>query len=182
MACYRSRPSMDHIGFMANCVSDLAILLEPLALTGGDDDRKPYTYLEEIKRARPKKLTALPNFPATAGLEMKTTFARAPRDRLAAAGWVWNDVSLRHLSPTQPQKPYTLNGRRGCGISRGADAPAPPDDYPLKVRSLSSRCFSVGRPWPTCEAHETTRSALQRVIIRVPAHPLRVICRSLDAH
>src|SRR5262245_33716350 len=59
-------PSLDHIGVMANCVRDLAILLQPMAQTNVDGVPKPHHFLREIDHhrgyERHKELAALPDF------------------------------------------------------------------------------------------------------------------------
>src|SRR2546423_11282166 len=54
-------PSLDHIGVMANCVRDLALVLQVIA--GTDDlEWKPYHYAADIDIPRHRQLAALPDF------------------------------------------------------------------------------------------------------------------------
>lgn len=137
-------PSLDHVGVMANGVSDLAILLEPLALTGGDDEPKPHTYFEEINRLRPKKLAALPNFPATAGPEMSAAFA-VLREKARAAGWTWSEVSLPQSFADAPRHQYALMGVEAAAY-HAERMQRYPDDYPPKVRGLIEHGLSMSAP------------------------------------
>jgi aspartyl-tRNA(Asn)/glutamyl-tRNA(Gln) amidotransferase subunit A len=139
-------PSMDHVGAMANCVRDLAILLQPMAGVDADDIPMPYHFLREIDRRggyeRHKELVALPDFhPGREEQVMARAFDRL-RGTTPSAGWTWGELPLppsfgevlRHHHNVMAVEAAAYHGER---LRRF------PDDYPPKIRSLIEHGQSV---------------------------------------
>jgi aspartyl-tRNA(Asn)/glutamyl-tRNA(Gln) amidotransferase subunit A len=129
-------PSMDHVGAMANCVRDLAILLQPIARTDADEVAKPYHYSAEIdgpnSYARFKQLTRLPDFPAKAEREMRTAF-----DGFCSKTneWAWNALPLPPSFANVPRFHHAVMAVEAAGY-HAERLKRYPDDYPPKVREL----------------------------------------------
>ncbi|MBN9117789.1 MAG: amidase [Planctomycetes bacterium] len=140
-------PSLDHVGVMANCVRDLALLLQPLARTDSDAVPAPYHYHGELKQEsykRLKQLAALPDFPPTAGPEMAKAFD-AFRDRTRSANWVWTELPLPPAFADVPPFHSTVMAVEAAAyhterLRRHSD------DYPPKVRSLIEHGFNTPAP------------------------------------
>ena len=81
-------------------------------LTGYDDESAPRPYLyrsevEQQQQAWRRTLSALPDFPATAGPEMRAAFD-AFRDKTRAAKWAWNELPLPPSFADAPNFQYTV--------------------------------------------------------------------------
>jgi aspartyl-tRNA(Asn)/glutamyl-tRNA(Gln) amidotransferase subunit A len=127
-------PSMDHVGVMANCVRDLAILLQPLAGADATSPR-PFNMAHEWGiDPRGPQLATLPNFPSTATAETLAALDGL-RDTTSAAGWDWEEVNLPASFTDTPRNQYTLMGVEAAAY-HGERMRRHPDDYPPKVRSL----------------------------------------------
>ena len=141
-------PSLDHVGAMANCVRDLAILLQPLA--GAEDlDRcpRPYHYLSELKQERYERylqLCELPDFPATSGSEMGAAFA-AFRDKTRGAKWAWSELPLPPSFADVPKYHHTVMGVEAAAY-HGKRMRRRPDDYPPRIRSLIEHGLATPAP------------------------------------
>jgi Asp-tRNA(Asn)/Glu-tRNA(Gln) amidotransferase A subunit family amidase len=148
-------PSLDHVGVMANCVRDLAIVLQPLARTDADEVPSPYRYLTQIDRepSRPwyRQLAALPDFlPERASPEMAGTFA-AWQQRTRAAGWAWESLPLPPSFATAPDHHQAVMAVEAAAY-HGDRLRRHPDDYPPRIRSLIEAGLSV----PVTDYHHTT--------------------------
>ena len=131
-------PSMDHVGAMANCVRDLAILLQPIAQTDVDHVRSEYHYLAEIDEpsnvADYKFLGALPDFPAAAEAGMTAAFATV-REKTEAAGWYWKTLPLPTQFADVPQFHHTVMAVEAA-VQHADRLRRHPDDYPPRVQQL----------------------------------------------
>jgi len=140
--------SMDHVGAMANCVRDLAILLQPIARTDANEIAKPYHYLSEIdgptSSSRFKQLTALPDFPATPDSDTQAAFD-ALRAESKRKEWAWNALPLPPSFADVPQYHYAVMAVEAA--SYHADRMRRhPSDYPPKVRGLIEHGLSWSAP------------------------------------
>ena len=143
-------PSMDHVGVMANCVRDLAILLQPLARSGRkliDGTPLPYHYEYELKQEqydRGRKLSLLPDFPATAHAEMSTALASL-RSRTEDARWEWNELPLPPSFSDVPQFHQTVMAVEAAAYH--ADRMRRYlEDYPPKIRQLIETGLNTPAP------------------------------------
>lgn len=139
-------PSLDHVGVMANCVRDLAVLFQPLVDFGSGPHitRKPFHYLtglegsglenHKVRRLYDFDLTDLPDFPATADPEMAAAF----RELIPVTHHdVWTRLAgaLPSSFALVPQYHHTLMAVEAATyhIDR---LQRHPDDYPPKIRAL----------------------------------------------
>jgi aspartyl-tRNA(Asn)/glutamyl-tRNA(Gln) amidotransferase subunit A len=141
-------PSMDHVGAMANCGRDLAILLQPIARTDTDEVAKPYHYLAEIdgptSYARFKQLTVLPDFPATPNQDMQSAFDSL-RAKTKAKEWAWNSLPLPPSFADVPRFHHAVMAVEAAAYH--ADRMRRhPDDYPPKVSGLIEHGLSWSAP------------------------------------
>ncbi len=147
-------PSMDHVGAMANCVRDLAILLQPLA--GSDDNApRPYHYHRELgddcnHSGRYRQLSALPDFPAKADHEMSAAFdalrdRTQQRDTTRTATWAWNNLPLPPSFADTPKYQHTVMAVEAAAYHSDRML-RHPDDYPPKVRSLIEAGLATSAP------------------------------------
>jgi aspartyl-tRNA(Asn)/glutamyl-tRNA(Gln) amidotransferase subunit A len=167
-------PSLDHVGAMANCVRDLAILLQVLARTDADEVPKPYNYLAEIDGQRSydrssgrfKQLTALPDFmPGKAEPEMVEALA-ALRERTAEADWVWNALPLPPSFGDVPQFHHAMMAVEAAAYH--ADRMRRhPEDYPPKIRSLVEHGLATPAPHyaRVLDHYEGLRSEIERAFV-----------------
>jgi aspartyl-tRNA(Asn)/glutamyl-tRNA(Gln) amidotransferase subunit A len=142
-------PSIDHVGVMANCVRDLAILFQPIARTDADEVPKPYYTLREIERSdgpdRPKELAALPSFlPGWAEPEMARAFAKL-RAASTAAGWAWRDLPLPPGWGTVLDHHFAVMAVEAAAY-HGERLRRHPDDYLPKIRGLVEYGQKYGAP------------------------------------
>jgi aspartyl-tRNA(Asn)/glutamyl-tRNA(Gln) amidotransferase subunit A len=141
-------PSLDHVGVMANCVRDLAILLQPIARTDADGVPTPYHYLAEIEASsdfpRFKQLATLPDFPATPGPDMGAAFA-ALCGKTEAAGWAWSALPLPPAFADVPKFHHTVMAVEAAAY-HAARLQRDPDDYPPKVRQLIRHGLDTSAP------------------------------------
>jgi aspartyl-tRNA(Asn)/glutamyl-tRNA(Gln) amidotransferase subunit A len=142
-------PSMDHVGVMANCVRDLAVLFQPLARTDASDIPKPYHFLREIDHhrgyERHKELAALPDFlPGRAEPVMARAFERL-QETTGAAGWAWGDLPLPPAFGEVLRHHHNVMAVEAAEY-HGARMRRHPDDYPPKIRSLIEHGQSVAAP------------------------------------
>lgn len=140
-------PHLDHVGVMANCVRDLAILLQPLAAYDEESAPRPYHYLSGMEwdsRHRYKHLSMLPSFPATPGPEMVAAFA-ALRRPTEAAHWVWNELSLPPAFADVPRFQHTMMAVEAAAY-HDARMRRHPDDYPPNVRNLIEHGLNTSAP------------------------------------
>ncbi len=161
-------PSLDHVGIMANSVRDLALLLQPL--TGYDDESAPRPYLyrsevEQQQQAWRRTLSALPDFPATAGPEMRAAFD-AFRDKTRAAKWAWNELPLPPSFADAPNFQYTVMAVEAAAY-HGARMARHPDDYPPKVRSLIEHGNATSAPHfvNVMNHYKTMRDEIERAFV-----------------
>jgi aspartyl-tRNA(Asn)/glutamyl-tRNA(Gln) amidotransferase subunit A len=162
-------PSMDHVGVMANCVRDLALLLQPIARKDGPSVVQPYHHLSEIENPRrfshperSNELAALPDFfPGRAEPVLARAFARL-RETTTAAGWIWSDLPLppafgdvlTHHHRTMAVEAAEYHGHR---MRRH------PDDYPPKIRAL----IEFGQ---SCSAPEYATTMRHKEQLRAEMH------------
>ncbi len=145
-------PSMDHVGVMANCVRDLAILLGPIARTDADEIAKPYHYLAEIDGPASydrvskhfKQLTSLPDFPATADRDMQAAFDTF-QAKSKSTEWAWNALPLPPSFAEVPRFHHAVMAVEAASY-HGDRMRRHPDDYPPKVRSLIEHGLSWSAP------------------------------------
>jgi aspartyl-tRNA(Asn)/glutamyl-tRNA(Gln) amidotransferase subunit A len=133
-------PSLDHVGVMANCVRDLALLLQPLARTDGCHRvPAPYHYRVEIEdpssSQRDRRLAGLPDFFPDSSAPVMAAACTRFRERTAAAGWVWNDLPLPPSWADVSVNHHTVMGVEAAAY-HAERLRRRPDDYPPKVRSL----------------------------------------------
>jgi Asp-tRNA(Asn)/Glu-tRNA(Gln) amidotransferase A subunit family amidase len=133
-------PSMDHIGAMANCVRDLALLLQPVARTESTlEAPAPYHYHAEIEAPslyeRRKQLAALPDFfPGRADRAMAAAYAKF-REVTAGAGWSWNTLPLPPSWAEVPTNHHIVMGVEAAAY-HAERMRHRPDDYPPRISSL----------------------------------------------
>lgn len=132
-------PSLDHVGVMANCVRDLAILLQPLA--GADDIEtapRPYHYRSEVQQrsySRYRRLSALPAFlPGKADSEMTAAF-NTLQEKTLSAEWAWNELPLPPSFGDVPEFHHTVMAVEAAAI-HGERLHRHPDDYPPRITEL----------------------------------------------
>jgi len=140
-------PSLDHVGCMANCVRDLAILLQPL--TGADDNApRPYHFHGEMAEdgyARFRLLSELPDFlPSKTSPEMATAIADL-RERTKAKGWEWNKLPLPPSFADVPQFHHTLMAVEAAEFHAERMA-RHPDDYPPNITKLIQHGLATSAP------------------------------------
>ncbi|MBA4192180.1 MAG: amidase [Planctomycetaceae bacterium] len=142
-------PSLDHIGAMANCVRDLAILLQAIARTDVDGVPRPYHFLAEIdgttSHSRYKQLSFLPDFlpgkaqpvmlEALAGLQEKTN----------ELDWAWNSLPLPPSFADVPRFHHTVMAVEAAEY-HAERMRRHPDDYWPKVRSLIEHGLATTAP------------------------------------
>lgn len=91
-------PSLDHVGVMANCVRDLAILLQPIAgIEGITEAPLPYHYHCELKRGsylRARQLSTLPDFLPSKASEEITSAMASLKEKSNTDDWTWNELPL----------------------------------------------------------------------------------------
>jgi len=152
-------PSLDHVGAMANCVRDLAILLQPIARTNDDPldcPPVPYHYESELKNElyhdRRRRLSLLPGFPATADPEMNTAVAalRKRTDSALRGGtetnrWEWNELPLPPSFSDVPRFQHLIMAVEAAAY-HGERMRRRPDDYPPKVRQLIEMGLNTPAP------------------------------------
>jgi aspartyl-tRNA(Asn)/glutamyl-tRNA(Gln) amidotransferase subunit A len=134
-------PSLDHVGVMANCVSDLALLLQPLA---DNTSHRPYHYPREQKEDgydRPAQLSTLPQFPSTADPEMHSLFV-ALRAKTSGPRWVWNEHSLPPAFAAVPRHHQTMMAVEAAAY-HAERMRRRPEEYPERVRGLIERGLST---------------------------------------
>jgi aspartyl-tRNA(Asn)/glutamyl-tRNA(Gln) amidotransferase subunit A len=141
-------PSLDHIGAMANCVRDLAILLQPIACADADEVPKPYHYPAEIdgpaSYTRLKQLTVVPDFPATADRNLQVAFDEF-RTRTKTKEWVWNALPLPPSFTDVPRYHHAVMAVEAAAYHSDR-VRRHPDDYPPKVRGLIEHGLSWSAP------------------------------------
>ena len=133
-------PSLDHVGVMANCVRDLAMLLQPLARTESPQKAPaPYHYHSEIEEpssySRERQLATLPDFfPGRAVPEMATTFAKL-QEASVTAGWSWMKLPLPPSWADVPTNHHIVMGVEAAAY-HAERMHRRPEDYPPRIRSL----------------------------------------------
>jgi aspartyl-tRNA(Asn)/glutamyl-tRNA(Gln) amidotransferase subunit A len=132
-------PSLDHVGVMANCVRDLAILVQPLA--GAEDLHKaprPYHYhgeLECVSYPRDRRLSTLPDYlPDKAGPEIAAALS-ALRDKTTRAGWDWNSLPLPPSFADVPGHHYMVMAVEAAAY-HATRMRRHPGDYPPRITTL----------------------------------------------
>ncbi|WP_439623114.1 amidase [Gemmata sp.] len=152
-------PSLDHVGAMANCVRDLAILLQPLARTNDDPKDSPpvpYHYESELSNEmyhdRRRRLSLLPGFPATAVPEMNTAIATLRKrtdsslpERTETNRWEWNELPLPPSFSDVPRFQHLIMAVEAAAY-HGERMRRHPDDYPPNVRRLIEMGLSTPAP------------------------------------
>ena len=142
-------PSMDHVGVMANCVRDLAILLQPLA---GIDDiataPRPYHYHSELKQesySRLRQLSTLPDFlPGKADAVMTAAIA-ALQEKSEATDWAWNELPLPPSFADVPSFHHTLMAVEASAY-HDERMRRQPTDYPPKITNLIEHGLATSAP------------------------------------
>ena len=160
-------PSLDHVGVMANCVRDLAILLQPLAAYVDEGAPRPYHYHGELKQEgyqRHRQLATLPDFPAKVGPEMVEAFAGL-RNR-TRANWAWNELPLPPAFADAPRNQHTMMGVEAAAYHE-ARMRRHPDDYPPNVRNLIEHGFGTSAPhFANIKSHyEALREEMGRAFV-----------------
>lgn len=133
-------PSLDHVGVMANCVRDLAILLQPLA--SADDhfesalawDHNPGIYL----------LSEVPDFPARPEPAMRDAYERF-RLNAFKGGFAFSQAPLPPSFTDAPRFQHIVMGVEAATY-HAERMHRHPDDYPPKVRSLIEYGLSIPAP------------------------------------
>jgi Asp-tRNA(Asn)/Glu-tRNA(Gln) amidotransferase A subunit family amidase len=139
-------PSIDHIGCMANCVRDLAILLQPLA---GTDDTAPRPYHYDGTNGSNylplRHLSELPDFlPGKANTEITEVLGHL-RERTVAQGWKWNKLPLPPSFADVPQFHHTLMAVEAAEFHAERLA-RHPLDYPPNITKLIEHGLSTSAP------------------------------------
>ncbi|VTT99708.1 amidase : Amidase, Asp-tRNAAsn/Glu-tRNAGln amidotransferase A subunit OS=Singulisphaera acidiphila (strain ATCC BAA-1392 / DSM 18658 / VKM B-2454 / MOB10) GN=Sinac_6362 PE=4 SV=1: Amidase [Gemmataceae bacterium] len=152
-------PSLDHVGAMANCVRDLAILLQPLARVN-DDPRGgpplPYHYHAEIDNTlyydRRKFLAFLPDFqPAKVDPVLAREIDRLRERTESGHDWSWSPLPLPPSFGDVPRFHHAVMAVEAAAYH--ADRMRRhPDDYPPNVRAL----IEHGLSWPAVEYTRVT--------------------------
>ena len=143
-------PSMDHVGVMANCVRDLALLLQPLARTERSHEAPaPYHYRAEIEAPssykRDRWLAALPDFfPNRSEPVVATAFAQL-REITTAAGWSWNTLPLPPSWADVPTNHHIVMGVEAASY-HAERMRHHPEDYPPKIRGLIESGLACSAP------------------------------------
>ncbi len=147
-------PSMDHVGAMANCVRDLAILLQPLA--GADENSpRPYHYHAELEEdsnrsGRYPQLSALPDFPANPGHEMISALASLRDksllcDKSGTTQWAWNALPLPPSFADVPRFHHTVMAVEAAAY-HAQRLQHHPNDYPPKITELIETGLATSAP------------------------------------
>jgi Asp-tRNA(Asn)/Glu-tRNA(Gln) amidotransferase A subunit family amidase len=140
-------PSLDHVGAMANCVRDLAILLQPIALT---DEKAPlpYHYLNELDQEnyqRDRWVASLPDFlPGKADSEMIASFTSF-KEKTKISDWTWNDLPLPPSFGDVPEFHHTLMAVEAAAY-HAERFRHHPDDYPPKITELIEHGLATPAP------------------------------------
>ena len=152
-------PSLDHVGAMANCVRDLAILLQPLARTN-DDPRDsppvPYHYESELQNElyhdRRRRLSLLPGFPVSADPEMNAAVASLRKksdsslsERTETNRWEWNELPLPPSFNDVPRFHHIIMAVEAAAY-HSERMRRHPDDYPAKIRQLVETGLNTPAP------------------------------------
>ncbi|MFO0826045.1 MAG: amidase [Gemmataceae bacterium] len=139
-------PSLDHIGAMANCVRDLAIILQAIATNGSPKHRDFLTEIDHPRGyERHKELAALPGFlPDKAEPVMARSIA-ALQKATANAGWVWGEVPLPPSFADVPSFHHTMMAVEAAAY-HSERMRRHPDDYPPRVRSLIEHGLTTTAP------------------------------------
>jgi aspartyl-tRNA(Asn)/glutamyl-tRNA(Gln) amidotransferase subunit A len=144
-------PSLDHVGVMANCVRDLAVVLQAVA-DPGDAAPQPYHYTVEIDDRHPHKrgpeLAGLPDFADSrcdgTAVAAFDTFRKQTQD----AGWAWTDLPLPDwFTGIQPAH-RTLMAVEAAAIHSDRIG-RQPEDYPPAITEL----VTAGRRASAIEHH-----------------------------
>jgi Asp-tRNA(Asn)/Glu-tRNA(Gln) amidotransferase A subunit family amidase len=141
-------PSMDHIGVMANCVLDLAILLQPLARTDLEEVPQPYHYLAEITApgfTRYKQLTTLPDFLPGKADAIMTECLMTLREETEEMDWAWNTLPLPPTFADVSRFHHTIMAVEAAAY-HGERLARHPEDYPPKIRSLIEHGLETRAP------------------------------------
>ena len=169
-------PSMDHVGAMANCVRDLAILFEYIAGPDGDPhdwfgtaDHRPVpdcTSAIDGSRlgraagsARPARRTALPTSPQP-DVSPPTTWHWA--------GWSPNTRDRAHRHLRQPGSATCLTAHRlvmaveAAAVSRANGCARHPEDYPPRIRELIEQGLACRAPDVAAQRIRTSVDARDR--------------------
>jgi aspartyl-tRNA(Asn)/glutamyl-tRNA(Gln) amidotransferase subunit A len=142
-------PSLDHVGVMANCVRDLAILLQPIALTDGILRAPlPYHYLNELEQEsyeRDRWLASLPDFlPGQAESEMITAFA-AFKEKTKVSDWSWTNLPLPPSFGDVPDFHHTVMAVEAAAY-HSERLRHHPEDYPPKITELIQHGLATSAP------------------------------------
>jgi Asp-tRNA(Asn)/Glu-tRNA(Gln) amidotransferase A subunit family amidase len=154
-------PSMDHVGAMANCVRDLAILLQAIARADGDDVPRSDHYLVAVDggwQQFRRELVTLPDFPARADQEMDSAFA-ALGEKVIRERWRWYALPLPPSFADVPRFHHTVMAVEAAAFHADR-VKRYPDDYPPKVAGL----ISTGTSRP---GHEYSRILAHMKAFRV---------------
>jgi aspartyl-tRNA(Asn)/glutamyl-tRNA(Gln) amidotransferase subunit A len=132
-------PSLDHVGVMANCVRDLALLLQPLARIDDDEIPAPYRYVTQIDgdpaRVVFKQHALLPDFlPDRADPVMAAAFANL-HDWTRSSRWAWQPLPLPPSFGTVPECHRTMMAVEAAAV-HAERLRRHPDDYPPRIRGL----------------------------------------------
>ena len=141
-------PSLDHVGVMANCVRDLAILFQAIARSDADHVPKLTDCVHRLDPVLPawlKQLSPLPDFPAKPTTVMSTAFT-VLREDTKDANWGWyEDVILPPSFGEVPRYHHIVMAVEAANYH--ADRMyRRPDDYPPKIRALVEYGLGISAP------------------------------------
>ncbi len=136
-------PSLDHIGVMANCVRDLAVVLQAIAKTDRHDGRPdeaphPYHYTRAAADDLPEYMKMLGTFPDFLSDRISAEAWRAfgeLKDRTRSLDWGWENVPLPPSFADCWRNHATLMGGEVATVHCERLA-RHEDDYPPRIRGL----------------------------------------------
>jgi Asp-tRNA(Asn)/Glu-tRNA(Gln) amidotransferase A subunit family amidase len=164
-------PSLDHVGVMANCVRDLAILLQPLARTEGITKAPtPYHYLAEIDTPstyeRDKRLAALPDFfPGRAEPVVARAFARF-QETTKSTGWAWQNLPLPPSWNNVSTNHHLLMGVEAA-VYHADRMRWHPEDFPPRISGLIESGLACAAPQFSLilEHHRTFQDEIETAFV-----------------
>jgi aspartyl-tRNA(Asn)/glutamyl-tRNA(Gln) amidotransferase subunit A len=137
-------PSLDHIGVMANCVRDLAVVLQAIAKTDPHDGSRrdsaphPYHYSHAVDEGLSDYMAMLGSFPDLLPdriqPELEAAFSEL-RARTASRGWSWKDLPLHPIFNDCWRHHLTIMASEAAVI-HGERLARRPDEYPPGIRGL----------------------------------------------
>jgi Asp-tRNA(Asn)/Glu-tRNA(Gln) amidotransferase A subunit family amidase len=141
-------PSMDHVGAMANCVRDLAILLQAIATVSGaiEQTRIPFERaVDWYEVPATFDLATLPDFPANADPVFEPALRKLRLETMSTVKWYWTETALPPAFQDVPRYHHVVMAVEAAAY-HGERMRRHPDDYPPRIRDLVEYGQSVKAP------------------------------------